>query len=106
MADFSAAAFLSVVLGLTARDGNVAVIPEAARFAIGGKPVLRIVASSRALDEYLLAMDRVGVIARHAHSPYLHRWEHGTKYRRSTMQSTLEAPSPRFIPQSPSRLMT
>lgn len=61
MADFSPAAFLSEVLRLTARDGNVAVLPEVARFASGGKPVLRIVVPSIALDEYLLAMDRVGV---------------------------------------------
>lgn len=61
MADFSAAVFLSEVLRLTARDGNVAVLPEAARFAMGGKPVLRIVVPSGALDEYLLAMDRAGV---------------------------------------------
>lgn len=61
MADFSAAAFLNEVLRLTARDGNVAVLPEAARFAIGGKPVLRIVVPSGARDEYLLAMDQLGV---------------------------------------------
>lgn len=61
MPSFEAGAFLNTVLKLTARDGNVAVLPESARFALGEKRVVRVVAPSAAQEEYCQAMDRVGV---------------------------------------------
>ncbi|VTY39421.1 Uncharacterised protein [Xylophilus ampelinus] len=62
-AGFSPASFLATVVKLCARDGNIAVIPEAARFASGRKHVLRIVIPTGARDEYIGEMTAVGVFA-------------------------------------------
>jgi len=54
-------AFLNEILSLTARDGNIAVIPEAALFAYRQKAVLRVVVPTTSVEDYLTAMGSIGV---------------------------------------------
>lgn len=53
--------FLARLLNFAARDGNIAVLPEAARFARGDKRVLRVVTRPAALDEYQRTFAALGV---------------------------------------------